>query len=359
MEGTFARPTAFLFLSVILVVFVAHAQPVMLTDSLSTSFGEFVMVSRGKVIFVNTAGSLSSVNIQDPFNSSTFTVDWTAADYGWTGPETIRLLKSSPDGNSVCIAVEVSIPDSVMNRGLSMPEPIVIVVCNSSGGGARAVGVTTDSGNVLSFDFTQDSRLLYGAGFLPCLPNSEAYFAHYLGDESSSLNRFDVIDLEENARFSANGLIGDFFIGNPWSDLITAGNEPLYTIADMATFSVVFKDSTLISPVVEQWVEPDAGLAILDSLQIIRFSDGTVFVNREAPFIILCRSSEGNYIFTRDEGETFSRGTVNWSSFEEEETAELTELAGYLSISGKVLPVDPGNSIIFRAGRGLYYYEFQ
>ncbi|MCK5840700.1 MAG: hypothetical protein KAH31_00920 [Candidatus Sabulitectum sp.] len=359
MEGTFPRPATFLFLSVILLVLVAHAQPVMLTDSLSTSFGEFVMVSGGKVIFVNTAGSLSSVNIQDPFNTSPFTVDWIAADNGWAGPETIRLLKSSPDGNSVCIAVEVSIQDSVMNRGLSMPEPIVIVVCNSSGGVARAVGVTTDSGNNLSFDFTQDSRLLYGAGFLPCLPNSEAYYAHFLGDESSSIRRFDVIDLEENARFSANGLIGDYFIGNPWSDLISAGDEPLIRIVDIATFSVVFEDSTLISSVVEQWVEPDAGLAQLDSLQIIRLSDGTVFVNREAPFIILCRSSEGNYIFTRNEGETFSRGTVNWSTFEEEETSELTELAGYLSISGKVLPVDPGNSIIFRAGRGLYYYEFQ
>lgn len=359
MEGFFTRPRTFLFLSVIIMVFVAQAQPVMLTDSLSTSFGEFVMVSGGKVIFVNTTGSLSSVNIQDPFNTSPFTVDWIAADDGWAGPERIRLLKSSPDGNSVCIAVEVSIPDSVVNRGLPMPKPIVIVVCNSSGGEARAVGVTTDSGNALSFDFTQNSRLLYGAGFLPCLPNPEAYFAHYLGDESSSLRRFDVIDLEENARFSANGLIGDYFICNPWSDLITAGNEPFTTIADMATFSVVYEDSTLISPVVEQWVEPDAGLAILDSLQIIRLSDGTVFVNREAPFTILCRSSEGNYIFTRDEGETFSRGTVNWSTFAEEETAELTQLAGYLSISGKVLPVDPGNSIIFRAGRGLYYYEFQ
>jgi len=359
MEGTFAKPAVFLFLSVILVVFAAHAQPVMLTDSLSTSFGEFTIVSRGNVIFVNTTGSLSFVNIQDPFNTSPFTVDWTAADNGWAGPEKIRLLKSSPDGNLVCIAVQVSIPDSVINRGLSMPEPIVIVVCNSSGSGARAVGVTTDSGNVLSFDFTQDSRLLYGAGFLPCLPNSEAYFAYYLGDESSSLRRFNVIDLEENARFSANGLIGEYFISNPWSDLISAGDEPLTLMVDMATFSVVFEDSTLISPVVEQWVEPDAGLAMLDSLQIIRLADGTVFVNQEAPFIILCRSSEGNYIFTRDEGETFRRGTVSWSIFAEEETTELTELAGYLSILGKVLPVDPGNSIIFRAGRGLYYYEFQ
>ncbi|MEA3266696.1 MAG: hypothetical protein U9P42_07115, partial [Candidatus Fermentibacteria bacterium] len=342
MKGTFAKLTAFIFLYVFLLVFVAHAQPVMLTDSLSTINGEFVMVSGGKVIFVNTTGSLRSVNIQDPFNTSPFMVDWTAAENGWAGQENISFLKSSPDGNRVCIGMEVSIPDSVMNRGLSMPEPIVIVVCNSSGGGAQAVGVTTDSGDGLSFDFTQDSRLLYGAGFLPCLPNSEAYFAHYLGDESSSLSRFDVIDLEENARFSANGLIGDFFTGNPWSDLITAGNEPYYTIADMVTFSVVFEDSTLISPVVEQWVEPDAGLAILDSLQILRLSDGTVFVNREAPFIILCRLSEGNYIFTRDEGETFSRGKVIWSTFEEEETVELTELAGYLSVSGKVLLADPG-----------------
>jgi len=358
MEGTSTKHFQLLFFAVTLMVSVSVAQPVMLTDSLSTISGEFVLTAQGAVVFINSNGVLSSVNIDDPFNTESFSVGWVPEDDGWSGTGEIKLLKSSPDGNLVCLAIQVSIPDSVLNRGLSMPEPIVIIVCNAAGGGAQVVGVTTDSGNKLSFDFTQDSRLLYGAGFLPCNPDLESYFGHYLGDESSSLRPFDLIDLEEGARFSSNGIIGDYFTGNPWSDLIASGPAPLTTIADIAVFSIIFQDSTLTSPVIDQWIEPDAGLAQIDGPQIIRFSDGTIYESQEEPFLILCRISEGNYIFSRNQGESIRRGRVNWSTFEEQETTELTELMGYISLNSRIKALNSGTAIVFSAGRGLYYYEF-
>lgn len=347
-----------LIFAVVLTASVAAAQPIMLTDSLSTVFGEFVLTASGSIVFINSNGVLASVNINDPFNTEPFSIGWTPEDNGWSGTGEIKLLKSSPDGNLVCLAIQVSIPDSVLNRGLTLPEPIVIIVCNSSGGGAQVVGVTSDFSNELSFDFTQDSRLLYGAGFLPCNPDPESYFGHYLGDESSSLRPFDLLDLEEGARFSSNGIIGYYFAGNPWSDLIASGPAPLTTIADIAVFSIVFQDSTLTSPVIDQWVEPDAGLAQIDGRQIIRLSDGTVYENQEDPYLILCRISEGNYIFSRNQGETIRTGRVNWSTFEEQETTELTELIGYISLNSRIKTLNSGTAIVFSAGRGLYYYEF-
>lgn len=358
MEGTSTRHFHLLFFAVTLLVSIAAAQPVMLTDSLSTVSGDFVLTAQGAVIFINSNGLLTSVNINDPFNTEPFSVGWAPEDDGWSGTGEIKLLKSSPDGNLACLAIQVSIPDSVLNTGLTMPEPIVIVVCSSTGGGAQVMGVTTDSSNELSFDFTQDSRLLYGAGFLPCNPDPESYFGHYLGDESSSLRPFDLIDLEEGARFSSNGIIGDYFTGNPWSDLIASGPAPLTTIADIAIFSTVFQDSALTSPVIDQWVEPDAGLAEIDGRQIIRLSDGTVYESQEEPFIILCRISEGSYIFSRNQGETIRTGRVDWSTFEEQETTELTELIGYISLNSRIEALNSGTAIVFSAGRGLYYYEF-
>ena len=343
-------------LAVVLIVSFASAQPVMLTDSLSTSFGEFILTAPGTVVFVNSNGTLSSVNVDDPFNTIPIQIGWLPDDDGWDGPGEIKFMKSSSNGELICIGIQVAVPDSVLQVGLSMPDPVVMIVCNSLGEDAQVIGVTEDFGEEFSFDFTMDSRLLYGAGLLPCNSDPESYFAYHLGDESSSISPYDVVDLEEGVRFSTSGIIRDRFISNRWSDLIAAGAEPLGVIADMTTFSIVHEDSAASSATIEQWIEPDAGLAQMGERQIIRFSDGTVYENQEEPFIILCRLSEGHYLFTRNGGETISTGIIDWSIFAEEESTEMTELAGYISLNSRIRAFDTG--IIFSAGRGLYYYEF-
>jgi hypothetical protein len=354
MEGILRHPLIFAF---VLIVSISSAQPELLTDSLSTSQGDFALISEGRIVFVNTKGTLSSVSINDPLNIGGFLIDWTPADNGWEGPGEIRLLKACPDGNLLLIALKVHMPDSLTAGGISMPDPVVLLVCDSEGGNARAVGVTYDSDEPLCFDFTRDSRLVYGARILNCLPAPESYFSLYLGDESSSLRPFDVVDLEEWARFSSNGIVGSYILCNPWSDLIAAGNDPLTTIADMSTFSVVFEDSSLTSPVIEQWVEPDAGLAWRDSTQIVRFSDGTVYENPGDPVDVLCRLSDGSFVFSADGGETINRGRINWSTFALENSSQLSELAGYLTPGNRVLAQNSTPAIVFNAGRGLYYYR--
>jgi len=353
MEGILRHP---LILTVVVIVSVSLAQPELLSDSLSTSMGEFALFSMGRIVFVNTGGTLSSVSIGNPMNISDFIIDWTPSDNGWKGPGEIRLLKTSPDGNLLLVAVRVQMPDSLPAGGIPMPDPVVLVVCDQEGGSVQVIGVTSDSDEPLSFDFTQDSRLLYGARILNCLPDPESYFSLYLGDESSSLRPFDVVDLEEAARFSSNGIIGNYVVCNPWSDLVAAGNDSLTTIADMAAFSVVFEDSSLTSSVIEQWVEPDAGLAWRDTTQIVRFSDGTVFENPGEPIDVLCRLSDGSYIFSVDRGETTERGRINWSTFAVEDSSPLSDLIGYLTPGRRVLSQNNINAIVFSAGRGLYYY---
>ncbi len=339
----------------------AIAQPIMLTDSFSTEFSDFSILAGGKVVFVNSNGIISLVSINDPFNVLPFSLDWSSSDDGWDTSQDIEFLKSSPDGTLLCLAFSVSVPDTFLLTEVVLPHPILVLVCNSDGSEAQILGLIADSSNGLSLDFTQDSRLLYGSGFLPCLPTPEAYFEMYLGDESSLLRPFDIVDIEEGARFSSNGILQESFIANPWSDLVTAGHSPLQSIADMSNLSILYEDSTAVSPVVELWIEPDAGLARVNQAQVIRFADGTVYNSQEEPFLILGRISENNYIFSRDEGESIRIGSVNWSSFEEFDTSELTDLLGYLTINSKIKPLTlnaNNSSIIFATGRGLYFYEF-
>jgi len=359
MEGISQKVRHHLIFVVVFTASVAAAQPLMLTDSLSTTFGDFVIVPGCRGVFINSTGALSSVSIDDPFNTSSFSVDWAPEDNGWVGPGEIRLLRISPDGSQLCAAIQVSIPDSLLNSDLSIPEPIVILVCNSDGEGAEIVGVTLDSSEELSFDFTQNTRLLYGAHFLGCTPDPESFIALQVGADSNSILPYDVIDLEDGLRLNSWGIINDFFYSNPWSDLIAAGTASLTAIADVSTFLILFEDTTLTSSVIEQWVEPDAGLAQIDETQIIRLSDGTFFENPGDPFLVLCRMSKDNYIFSRDGGETLERGIIYWLAFEVEESQELPELTGYLTSRSRALPSDNNAGIVFRAGRGLYYYEFQ
>ena len=354
MKGILRHP---LILAVVVIVSVSLAQPELLTDSLSTSLGDFALFSGGRIVFVNTKGTLSSVSINNPLTISDFLIDWTPASDGWKGPWEIRMLKTSPDGNLLLIALKVLIPDSLPAAGVPMPDPVVLLVCDSEGSNPSAVGVTYDSDEPLCFDFTRDSRLVYGARFLNCLPDPESYFSLYLGDESSSLRPFDVVDLEEGARFSSNGIVGSYILCNPWSDLIAAGNDPLTTIADMSAFSVIFEDSSLTSPVIEQWVAPDAGLAWRDSIQIVRFSDGTVYENPGDPVDVLCRLSDGSFVFSTDGGETINTGRINWSTFALEDSSQLSELAGYLTPGHRVFARNNTPAIVFSAGRGLYYYQ--
>ncbi len=360
MKGIFNGTYLLLFLFVFLVS-LSFAQPVMLTDSLSTEFSEFAVVEGGVVVFINSNGIISSVSIDNPFNVLPFSPGWSPTDDGWESSEDIEFLKSSPDGTLLCLAFSVSVPDTLLLTEVVLPHPILILVCNSDGSDAQIVGLMADSPNGLSLDFTQDSRLLYGSGFLPCLPTPDAYFAMHLGDESSLLRPFDIVDIEEGARFSSNGILQESFIANPWSDLVTAGYSPLQSIADMSNLSILYEDSNAVSPVVELWIEPDAGLTRVNQAQTIRFADGTVYNSQEEPFLILGRISENNYIFSRNEGESIRIGSVNWSSFEELDTSELTELSGYITINSKIKPLSANarnSSIVFSTGRGLYYYEF-
>ncbi len=341
-----------------LFVSISTAQPVMLSDSLSNILNEFVLTAQSDVVFVKSNGKLAYVSIENPSNAEPFHIGWEPEDDGWNGPAEIKFLKSSPDGTLICLAVQVSIPDNLQNGEFTIPEPIVVIVCNSTGGGARVVAVAEASSYDFSIDFTQDSRLIYGYGFLPCYPDLVSYLHYYQEDESNSISPFEIFDLQEAVRSSSFGLIDGCFISNPWSDLIASGPPLFTTIINMASLSIIFQDSKLSFPVINQWVEPDAGLVQKDGYQIIRLADGTVYKSQEEPFYILCRISKGNYIFTRNKGESIRMGEVNWLTFAEEDTSELTELMEYITLNSRIQSVDSGTGIVFTNENRLYYNEF-
>jgi hypothetical protein len=360
MEGIFLQAARRLVL-VVIVVSIVSAQPVLLTDSLSTDVSEFVAVSGGRVVYINTHGKLSSVNKDDPLNTEDFIPDWTPASDGWAGDGQYLMLRAGADGNIIMAAVQVSLPDSLLDTGIAMPDPVVIMVCNSSGGDARAVGVTYRSNEELCFDFTQDSRLLYGAGFLNCQPDPVSYYAKYLGDQSSLIRPFDMVDLVEGSRFSTHGVVGSHFLCNPWSDLIAAGDdgEPLTRIANMVNFSVLYEDSTLSESVIDMWTGSESGLAGTDTGQVCRFSDGSVLENPGTTVTVFCSLSNGKCVYSVNGEDPVYWGRINWQTFEVEESTELVELAGYFSPGHTIQPVGRYPAVIFNAGRGLYYYELR
>ncbi len=329
------------------------AQPVMLTDSLSTTHSEFLVASEESIIFVNSNGTISSVNLNEPFVLQPVFLTWEAGNDGWDGPEEINFIGISPDGNTLCIAIQVALPESIFTTSISIPDPVLVLTCSITGEDARVVGITDTSQDSKDFYFTQDSRVLYGWGFLPCDPDPEAYFAMHLGDETDLIQPYHLIDLEEGLKFSANEMAEDILLANPWSDLAALGNK----IADMATLSTIYQDSTTTSAIIEQWIEPDMGLSTSILTQSARFADGISSQNPGEHFAIICRIEEGRYIYSRDDGETIYDGRIDWSSFEVTEPVLLDQLAGYLSIGRTVLSANENKGIVFSAGRGLYYYE--
>ncbi len=329
------------------------AQPVILTDSLSTTRPEFLVASEERVIFVNANGTLSSVSINEPFVLEPVTLAWEAGSNGWEGPEEINYLGISPDGNTLCLTVQVAVPDSIYTTGIPIPDPMLVLVCSITGENVQVMGITDGSQESKGFYFTQDSRVLFGWGFLPCNPTPEAFFALYLGDETDLIPPYHLIDLEEGTMFQAAGIAENNIVANPWSDLTAHGN----TITDMATLSTIYQDSTTTSDIIDQWIEPDMGLLTSETTQTARLADGTSYVNPGEIFIILCRVEEGRYIYSRDGGETLIDGRIDWTLFEEIESMELDQLKGYLSTGRKVFSANEGAGIVFSAGRGLYYYE--
>ena len=353
LKGSFSAVNHPAYVVTALLFSLGSAQPVMLSDSLSTTHPEFIVASEERVIFVNANGTLSSVSINEPFVLEPVPFTWEAGNYGWEGSEEITCMGISPDGNTLCLSVQVAVPDSIFTTVIPIPEPMIVLTSSLTDEDVKIMGIIESFRETKSFSFTQDSRVLFGWGFLPCNPTPEAFFAMHLGDETDLIQPYHLIDLEEGIRFSASGMDTHTLIANPWSDLAAHGN----TITDMATLSTIYQDSTTTSDIIDQWIEPYIGLLTSEATQTARLADGTSYENPGENFIILCRVEEGRYIYSRDGGGTLIDGRIDWTLFEETESAELDQLDGYLSVGRKVLSANEGRGIVFSAGRGLYYYE--
>lgn len=125
----------------------------------------------GGVAFVDTSSRPMVLN-GDSLRARPLELDWSPGDDGWDFSGEVMLLKASPDGRLVCLGLCVGLPDSLQPDGDFVMNPLLLVVCGPDGSDAHPVGLTLLVGGGPRFEFTTDSRFLYGSPLLDCTPRS-------------------------------------------------------------------------------------------------------------------------------------------------------------------------------------------
>jgi len=349
--------------SLILTVLAGSGTPGTLTvlfDGVSTTHPGFVLLPDGDVLFVDGEGLLRRLDPADPASAVAMETDWDPARWGWESCTGFGLLRISPDGRWLCLGEQVAVPESLQTADGYVPGPVVLVLMGSDGTGARPLALSFDVGGGPRFDFTRDSRFVYGMPLLECGPTPEAFVTHWaLGGEDPAYAGY-LVDVRDGTRSGEDrGFLGDGYHPNPWSDLVAAGCYPPDVIADVTTGEVLLRDSSE-SPwgIVETWVLPDAGLAWLDGVQVLRHADGRTVANPGEPLFVCGRLQDGRYVFGTDGGATILLGDVDWETFGTLGAVPLHGLEGTLDPWSEIVGLPDGSGILFEQGGALLLYAF-
>lgn len=344
-----------LYLLLIIVSISRAADPVMLADSLNTYCYDFVVIDTGEIVFIDNEGCLSIVSPTNPMQIRKFEIQWGNELDEWGNTGNLINLSANSDGGMICFTQFVNIPDGLnIESEFYIPVPLLVAVCRSDGSDADIIGLSIDVGGGPHFDFTRDSRYVFGNPFLECLPSPEAY-AEFMSDDGERLPDYLMVDLETGERSGNPSVLGDGYYLNPYSDLAAAGWYPPNTIVDIATQEVLLEDTCINHPtVIGTWVLPDAGLAGSDDGQVLRYSSGTETVNPGLALKVYCMIPDGRYLFSIDGRDTVMLGLINWDTFETSGSLKIPELAGlYCTIK----PLSDSNGVVFRNANSLYYFE--
>ena len=360
----------YLIQTVLLVSGVLASQPIVLIESTSDIWHDFVVLGDGTVLFIDSDDQLALVNIYDPQETGAFLQDWDPKMYGWRSGRggTMCRLALSPDGEYVCFVQVVGVPEGYQTEEEYIPGPHMNVVCKADGTGAKPLGLSLLlDGYSADFSFTQDSRHIFGPGTMGCIVTAPDYVSFFTGeDRTLGESGGFMVDIQDGTR-SGDYYINEIYLGhgynNPWSNLTTVGGgeweDPNYIIADVVTQEVILQDTTCSEhSIVNCWVLPDAGLAEDDHQQILRYSNGTEVINPGEPISVFGRLEDGRYIFSRGgNSDTILLGSIDWTDFSCSDADTLSGLEDFMNPWTRFSATPDGNSLVFYYYSTLYRYD--
>lgn len=333
-------------------------EPVLLTDRISSYCDGFVLLETGTVVFVDSHGRLCSVDIHAPMEVDKIECEWGLEELGWVSPGWIGRLDGSSDGSLILFTQQVSVPDSLQNPERRVLDPVCLVVASPDGSGGRALALSIEVGGGPQFDFTEDSRFVFGLPILSCLPIPDDYLTYWRNPGGDSLLTGFMIDVETCERSGGNGaFLGDGFYKNPMSDLAAVGGFVPFSVADIITGEILLEDTCdFQNAIIETWVLPDAGLAWRGDTQVLRFADGREIINPGEELVVYETLGDGRSIYSFDYPPSeVLLGTMDWNSFTPEDTSVLAGLEDYLHPYGIVAQTSDGEGIVFESNGYLYY----
>lgn len=330
---------------IVIFAFLA-SQPVFLTSGINDYVKSLVALPDGRVLFVDNDSNFWTVSCDSPGEKEEWLSSWDYSADGWGNVIRVSWLSGSWDGERICYAVTVT-------AGECIHVPEMVLICDSDGSNAEPVALSCDVGSGPQFDFTMDSRYLYGNPILYCSPDPESYIEPITSREEYP--PADMIEISTGERSYHSGVLSDGYYPCPFSDIVSGASYPPSMIYDMNSSEVLLEVSDDESPIIDKWVLPDAGLATRGGSQFLRYSDGTEISNPREEITVYAMLADGRYFYSFDDGDTVFLAEINWDSFKGLNPVEQPGLAGILRRRGSFAVQD--DVLYFLSSDSLFCYS--
>jgi len=303
-----------------------------------------VPLSDGSLLFADTDGELWTVRADNDFELAPWVPQWDWQSLGWTEVVRLSYLTGSADGELVCCGF------TVRPTVDSIPFPEAIVVFNSDGSNGRPVALSFNVGCGPLFDFTKDSKSLYGIPILSCGVDAASFLAMHSGDQE--YEPADMVNLLTGDRSYHDGYLSDGYFASPYSDIVCCGYPPS-VFYDMKSSDALFEINDGYSILIDTWVLPDAGVVSTSSGQVLRYVDGTEVLNPGEPVDVLLCLPDGDYLCGYAD-KVYLCG-MDWESFSITDPVTQNDLAG-MNWEGMCVQ---GDQVFFQRSDSLFTTPLQ
>ncbi len=332
----------------IMMVVLLASQPVFLASDINDYVKSLVALPDGRVLFVDNNSDFWTVSCDLPGEKEEWLSFWDHSAHGWADIIRVSWLSGSWNGERVCYAVTVT-------TGEDVHAPEMVLVCDSDGSNAEPVVLSFNVGSSPRFDFTMDSRFLYGNLILSCSPDVKSYVE--LTEGSSEFPTADMIEIATEER-SYHGVLSDGYYACPFSDIVSCASDPPSVIYDMNSSEVLLEVSDDESPVIDRWVLPDAGLVSSDDSQFLRYSGGREILNTGDKITVYAVVGDGRYLYSRDNADAIFLAGIDWDNFQPFNPVEQPGLTGYIRSRSRRAYAVQGDVLYFLRSDSLFCYSF-
>ncbi|MCK5840617.1 MAG: hypothetical protein KAH31_00500 [Candidatus Sabulitectum sp.] len=332
----------------IMMVLLLASQPVFLASDINDYVKSLVALPDGRVLFVDNNSDFWTVSCDFPGEKEEWLSFWDHSACGWANVIRVSWLSGSWNGESICYAVTVT-------AGEDVHVPEMVLVCDSDGSNAEPVALSMNVGSGPQFDFTMDSRFLYGNPLLSCSPDVNSYVESTEG--SSELPWADMIEIATGER-SYHGVLSDGYYACPFSDIVSCASDPPSVIYDMNSSKILLEVSDDESPVINKWVLPDAGLVTIGDNQFLRYSDGREILNTGDKITVYAVVGDGRYLYRQDNADAIFLAEIDWDNFQTFNPVEQPGLTGYIRSRSWGTYAVQGDVLYFLRSDSLFCYSF-